>query len=786
MMTQSYIRYLLSDMVSLTRYFRYQECVSVKDVKRNLMMIERENNIYIPDHHYRLGQEMSFKGITEMSELFTVGLKRLVDEYLESRDDKVYVKAERQNEWQMLLPYIPPLLLVSVKIADEHPFVDISMPDYLCRYICPNIMYSAMPSPYIPHMEKMRADNLGLHDMHIHLNGTLETDITWQDYMSNPDKIYGNLKSSLCEEKVKEQYIESSSEISCDEFKMLLHFARTLRVWLYGYVVLKQDLKQILKWDLEWDMERDIGSIKECLEILPNAKSKNYFRHPMENDFFDTYDAAGNALGRKYNLLCLESLLYIKIFQYMQRNPEEELPAVLFHYYLLILGLANKMLVQQTPHFGFEEFQKYTMNGFRAFSEAEYSRRFFQLSGNMLKNIRLVEGRFSPKDSVSGDEELISHILKKWEKLNEEQRNLGITEPSRLMLTAHFIKEKDSHPDENIRHCKLRKKVMKKAEALKELHNANNNYSARVTGIDAAASEFDTPPEVFAQAYKSLRECGYKHFTYHAGEDFFHILSGLRAIYEAIKFLGLRRGDRIGHASASGVSAGVWRNNIGDEMLIRKGEHLDNLVFAYYLIGKYGNERLKSKLPTLALEIHKWAYDVYEKHVSLNILIQSWLLRGDNPQEAINKTQKNDAEELFVKYHSRPVRERYDEIICIPTFGTFSEEELTEMQWLLLEYMHRKEIVIETLPTSNVIIGVHRSYDTYHLYNWLTWRKAGKAIPPIVVGTDDAGIFATNIYNEYCNIFCMLMYRYKMNAYDIVQFLNELDYNSKLYEFGTA
>ena len=91
--------------------------------------------------------------------------------------------------------------------------------------------------------------------------------------------------------------------------------------------------------------------------------------------------------------------------------------------------------------------------------------------------------------------------------------------------------------------------------------------SARIKGIDAASPEIWCRPEVFAQAFRFLKnhwvesgrfpfaetECSTLLATYHVGEDFLDILDGLRAIDEAILFLNLRCGDRLGHALALGV-----------------------------------------------------------------------------------------------------------------------------------------------------------------------------------------------------------------------------------------
>src|SRR5690606_35626475 len=101
-------------------------------------------------------------------------------------------------------------------------------------------------------------------------------------------------------------------------------------------------------------------------------------------------------------------------------------------------------------------------------------------------------------------------------------------------------------------------------------------------------------------------------------------------------------------------------------------------------------------------------------------------------------------------------RKYYDEIIEINTCELFTPDDFTALQLALLKVLHRREIVIETLPTSNVRIGHHDDFSTYQLWNWIRWESEGNQIPPIVGGSDDTGFFATNIFNEYAHIYCYL------------------------------
>ena len=53
MKSESYLRYLLSDNVSLRKYFRERKGVCLKEVSRSLLIRVRALEYVVPDHYYR-------------------------------------------------------------------------------------------------------------------------------------------------------------------------------------------------------------------------------------------------------------------------------------------------------------------------------------------------------------------------------------------------------------------------------------------------------------------------------------------------------------------------------------------------------------------------------------------------------------------------------------------------------------------------------------------------------------------------------------------------------------
>lgn len=791
------------DNESLEAY-RMGEFSTLKDVQRRLFLRERRENANIPDQYYHLLEEKSFNGLKSLSSLLGEGVFRLADEYLLLKRDRVFVKPDKVNGWQKLLTYFPPLYMQAVFLHFKNPLLDLkksSIRNYFKNILLPNFRYTALPYPFIPQLESFIKDQKGLYDLHVHLNGATETDVSWQDYLKEPDMIRAELQKGYdAHPKVKEQLEQESSLLTPTRYFHLLKAAQSLRAVFFDFI-----------YGLNPEKYEGYNRVR-LLKKLVDKKNNSVLSSSYKNPFAQLI---GKEADSDFSMP-VEALMHVMVNRFLQQS-SNELIASLYHFYLLIVGLTNRLLVQQTHQYGFDQFQKHTLNGLREHSEKKFKQRFFQMHGNDLRNIAFLEGRISPKESVAETLIQLSDIAKGWKVLKKHigdqlyyesilsMSPSGYVLPS-LNLIAHFIKRLDSKPAKFIRYDHLRKNIWKRAKALAYVTKNHPLYhDLSISGVDAASNEFDTPPEVFGPVFRFLRRQGIRHFTYHAGEDFYHILSGVRAVYEAVSFTGLGQGDRIGHATATGISPDHWHSVMGRSIIIRRGEWLDNLIFAYHLILEEKIETLSHLLPTIANAMQETFHDVYSCTHPIKSLRDAWLARqycpillfADDITEAKKKFVFDDAEwgdikafnldsmgkEVLEQYNNDFFREQINEPIEISTFEIFDSEAITAIQLAVLSMMHKKEIIIETLPTSNVRIGHYTDYTAYHLWNWFKFEAAGHPIPPIVAGTDDTGIFATSIYNEYANLYSHLVHNTGAGHHQAMQILERLHKNSSLYAF---
>ena len=96
--------------------------------------------------------------------------------------------------------------------------------------------------------------------------------------------------------------------------------------------------------------------------------------------------------------------------------------------------------------------------------------------------------------------------------------------------------------------------------------------------------------------------------TYHVGEDFRHLLSGLRAIFEVVEFLAPQPGDRLGHGTALALHPKDWLEHNGYQAVMPKLEWLDTLFWVHHFLGP--GDDLVGELAVENL-IQRYSWEIY-------------------------------------------------------------------------------------------------------------------------------------------------------------------------------
>ena len=736
--------------------------VTIQQAIRRVIAIERADNPGKSDFFYEGLGALGIKPLKlqSMTDLMTALPCYFGDLYLFRKGDLLYVKSELFNEWIDVIIRIPPLWMIAGAMLKDFSLSEDQSRTNMDRFVekmnLTQFCYSAMPAPYIPDLNYLVDKVHGIDDLHLHLNGTTETDVVWPYLLTHPYQIASqyevSYRKSESVKKLSEQVMPGTTPNVV--LSRLIH-ARELRNLIISVIVKTLHLSDNFN-SVFVNLKYSSLSMAEFL----SGSSLNF-----------------TSYKKWKNTLLEEIALYLYAMKLIERDDNQYL-AGLLHHYMLIKGMIHRFLVMQQSQVGFSQFQLITDNNFRWDVERKYANRFKQLGGCVGKPfLRTVEGRFAPRGTSFENRLYVEEIVNGFEKAKKACPDL--LQYAELKLIAHFIKRPDTKVFPSIRHHSLRAELKRKAVSLQMFKRRDaNNFGKYVCGIDAAASEFDTRPEVFAAAYRYLRACGMEHFTFHAGEDFHHLLSGIRTIYEAIVFLGLKSGDRLGHCTAIGIKPRVWQKKVGDECYIPRGEWLDDLVFVWHLIKESRHPELQPVVLRLESEISSLALAVYGIFRHPSELTDAWLMRKVCPIPEFNEykrslleTPRYRREKLLEEISGRlgfqswldyyqvdpqlnlipdsGIRARYDEIIKVKSLDLFGELDLEVVQQIVLKKISRDNIVIEALPSSNMHISFYDDLKEYHLMRWLNSDQSECMMPSVVLGSDDPGIFMTNIYNEY-------------------------------------
>ena len=254
----------------------------------------------------------------------------------------------------------------------------------------------------------------------------------------------------------------------------------------------------------------------------------------------------------------------------------------------------------------------------------------------------------------------------------------------RYYYVLHFTRETDqaelsgsSRYGFEYRHYKFRKKLAKKGHAIQLFRERWPSLARRVRGIDVCSLEIGCRPEHFACVFRMLgaHSFGADEFgaprllprlrkTYHVGEDFLDLTDGLRAISEAVNFLNLDCGDRLGHALALCMDPWEWYRGKNLQISLSMQDYLDNVAWLHYMVRRRPFPGMEQTLSFLESQFEYYFRRVYLNNINeeeterfvqsgesqyserkfarnykahrclftMEDYIRAWMLRGDHPE----------------------------------------------------------------------------------------------------------------------------------------------------------
>ncbi len=623
-----------------------------------------------------------------------------------------------------------------------------------------------------PHLNYIFKNNR-MCDLHSHLYASTDNfTISWVSLMNKIDRR-------------KKNFIRLGN---VHDEKRAEHIANSI----YSYVILACSIR-INLWRLVEGRELcpiiNLQQIQSSSEFYATRLQTEIIKEKAACDPLDYIPAD---ISSPMRVIAGERKFLYAVYRYILGH-DDTYAAKMFYQYLLAKNKFRSFMVQVDSNRGFSNFKRY-QDLKLTFMMPEYR----ALVGNLavweaikMNHTDIFETRIAPIDGLKS----IKSFRNSCTKIDSEQYKEFGTEWS---LLVHFLKHPENYkefetpgPTEFLRDKALREKIHRQSIVLRQIvkmsewEKAENSYLSRIKGIDAASSEIGCRPEIFAQAFRFLKASGY-YATFHVGEDFYDIADGLRAIDEAITFLGLEAGDRLGHALALGIDPDDFYDERHNYIALPAQWMLDNVVWLYFSSRKYNTPIEPSTedflLRTFRDLVRRIGYETIDGDgligkIEIIDYYQSMLLRGDAPKtlddkRTDNQWMVNSEWQFYEKQQSEELREiriwnkqaqtlHYDYMSNgkIMTNGRKIKsfvvpmgyrKLIRHMQDQMMKFVSKMQLGIECCPSSNYKIGYCKRYDRHPIFRFMPVRGYDMQYPlAVTVNTDDLGIFSTSLPNEY-------------------------------------
>lgn len=716
----------------------------------------------------------------------------------------------------------------------------------------------------------------GIAENHQHMKGSSQTfSLSWCSLMNYPES-YKELKKWF--PQYRQPFVQVSATPCLNSTEDRVQCACLCRMHLFHWLKTKdkpQNEESIQNGDLTTRFTTPWWWLDPIISKVAFAQEQAYFRFtygarvPLRNHSEACLDYAlepsvlNMAPDAGYRSLAGERSFLYQCFQAFLLGEMDTRTQMTFYLYLVLKGLFRSELIQVNHQVGFRNFYYYQYLKDVLCDRPCYNEELIRMAVNAPiteGNVRSLETRISPLttpqslitkiadyDSMKEHADKSVSAIQNSDNFWVEKKKEIDKETEKYFYVYHFIKEPDqklmglSALEQSCRHSILRKTVRQQAIAIAKALCASEYFRNRIRGIDSSSHEIGCPPEVFANAFRFLRNfrpselsARYQNVdpssyrlsvTYHAGEDFLDIISGLRAIYDAVTLLEMKRFDRIGHALALGIDPEAHYTGKGRQVFLTKQELLDNLVWMLYqaparniAIDGLLHQQLTMKAQSLlsqiyghAIEGNHWSIDLHDYYCSMQ-------LRGDDPGQyhamryipdisfgdyyeeyGISKTNTNidmyrqsqKLAGLYYYYHygyrEKVAGNEVEAYSITPGYIKLVRDLQNAMQFDLQD----RGIVIECNPSSNVLIGTFQNYRNHPIFrfNNIGLEHGGKRrqdCPQLKVclNTDDLGVFDTSQEFEYALLYHALLEQSDENGNPIYKESDILDYLEHIRQSG--
>ena len=775
--------------------------VNLQDLREyNSEIVESWNN-YIKNNQWR--------SIGEKRQSIFEFVRKVGKECLTLQSKEPYFKIDKLKGWQNVTLKCGEDLFVAAMYADKQITDGYTPRHFQWNYI--------LDSDYFMLNNLIRQKKLV--ENHYHLGGSSpNVDLSWIRLMNHP---FGQSKryEDLLKDGVS-YYLSSKSYLPYHQTKLevLVQIAALIRVWLFEKCVLKIVPKETAR-----NMMNQIKEVFDFNVFLLQSElcSKiDVYRYESHYSVFNTkvdYAIQCFMIDREGNngYIAGERHLFYSCLYYIFSNPEDSVVQSLFYFYLLIRNHFNHVFIQTNNKTGFQNFKEYSDRKSSFISDTPYDKmaKNMAIEGTIRENhLDQLEVRIMPKETAkemrslfktidskaylrSSSTTLYDRIFPKGVHNNKPNKlNKGT---DKFFYVLHFIKDKEMHwyEKEDYKYAPMCREYMKreiyrkKAQCFMDMRNRKEKICERIFGIDAASNEVNFRPENFGTVFRYLSSSriqpdllGNKipdlHKTYHVGEDFYEVVDGLRAIDEAILYLELSQGDRIGHGVALGIDVGKWYERHPVVALPLQNK-VDNLGWILYKIRDWNLEISTANYYNLYTEFEKGCQRLY-KDVCPDLMtyIQAWKLRGDDPKcyfspeferkwlhpmtqwdrycirdrKLYESLETNTTVyDLYHRYHFDTELKKEAAKVGPFRFKPYYVDLVKQLQIRMRSFMLEKGVAVESCPTSNFLISNVDEFKDIPTFQLFPIRESHSDFVRlnVSINTDDKGVFYTSLAKEY-------------------------------------